>query len=173
MNYSLTDEDIRDLTDYEVPVLTYSELIDRGVLDSLLESPSHCIIFLVRQNQTYGHWVCLFLKLKGSEKGIHLYDSYGNVPDSKEWKKNVSDQLLVDLHQDEPYLLKELYDTGYNIFYNEYQHQDRKNNIATCGRHAVCRSCFTDLDTDQYNNMITSKGISPDELVLELTQQFI
>ena len=182
MDYSLTDTDITKLTDGDVPVMTYSDVIDNGLVKTLFESPSKCIIMLVRQNPNYGHWVCIFLKAHGSEAGIHVYDSYGNVPDSKKWKQNISESLLKELHQDEPYLLQELYDSGFNIFYNEYPHQDTDRHIATCGRHSVCRSCFTDLDTDEYNDLINGRtpmtppelqGMTPDEIVFHMTQNLL
>jgi len=169
MNYSLTDSDIRNLTDNEVEVCTYSELLDRGVLNVLLSKPSHACIFLVRQSKSYGHWVLIWLKTQGRERGLYIYDSYGNTPDSKEWKKYVSKDILKAVHQEEPYLLKELYDSGFNIYYNEYPHQSLSEKIATCGRHCVVRSEFLEMDTNDYDKLINQGNLSPDEKVLELT----
>jgi|LauGreSuBDMM15SN_2_FD.fasta_scaffold27432_2 hypothetical protein len=170
MNYSLTDSDIREFVENDIPVMTYSELVDDGVLNVLLSSPSNACIFLVRQSETYGHWVLIWLKKEGNEKGLYIYDSYGNTPDSKEWKKYVSEDVLKSVHQEEPFLLKELYDSGFNIYYNEYKHQSNDKNVASCGRHCCVRSCFLDMDTDEYNNMITEGNLSPDKKVLELSK---
>jgi hypothetical protein len=177
MEYSLSDSDIRNLTDNNVSVLTYSEVIENGLIKSLLESPSKCIIMLVRQQPTYGHWICIFIKENGKEKGIHIVDSYGNTPDSKQWKKGINDTVLEELGQEKPYLLEQLYNSGFDMYYNEYALQDLDKNVNSCGRHAVCRSYFTDLDTDEYYNMINRiiDDIpfinTPDEVVLTLTSE--
>ena len=179
MEYSLTDSDIRELTDNNVDVLTYSELIENGLIKSLIKSPSKCIIVLVRQKPEYGHWICIFLKDKGKEKGIHVFDSYGNTPDCKEWKQGINAKLLEELGQEKPYLLEQLYDSGFDMYYNEYQFQDLSKNVSSCGRHCCCRSYFTDLDTDEYYNMI-NRIIddvpfinNPDEVVLTLTTHLL
>lgn len=169
MNKSLTDKEIRELTDNEIPVMTYSDLIENGVLNVLLSTPSMACIFLIRQKIDYGHWVLIWLKTQGKEKGFYFYDSYGNEVDSKEFKKFVSESVLKEVHQDEPYLLKELYDSGFRIYFNEYPHQESKKNISSCGRHVCVRSSFLDMDTDEYDKMITAGDLTPDEKVLILT----
>jgi hypothetical protein len=173
MDKSLTDEDIIKMTNNEIPVMSYSDLINTGLMNVLRESPSKAVIFLVRQREDYGHWCLCFLKTSGNEQGLHCYDSYGNVPDSKNWKRGLTKKTLTQLHQENPYLLRELYNSGKAIYFNEFHHQSEDPSISTCGRHVVCRSCFMDLDTDEYNDMITSQGISPDELVVKLTDEFL
>ena len=169
MDVSLTDDDVRRLTDNEIPVMVYSDLIEKGVLNVLLSTPSMACIFLYRTSENYGHWLLIWLKTQGKEKGIYVFDSYGNTPDSEEYKKYVSESVLMSVHQDEPYLLKELYDSGFRIYFNEFPHQIDKKNVATCGRHCVVRSSFLDMDTDEYDKMITAGSLTPDEKVLILT----
>jgi len=174
MNVSLTDTQISDLLNNEVPVMPYSELIKKGVMNVLRESPSNAVVFLVRSASKYGHWCLCFLKNKGqTEQGIHVYDSYGNKPDSKAWKQALSKKTLKQLHQENPYLLSQLYDTGKPIYFNEYQHQAYNPNVSTCGRHVVCRASFLDLDTDDYNSLITSRGITPDQVVVNATKDYL
>ena len=74
-----------------------------------------------------------------------------------QYKKYVSTDILKAVEQDGPYLLKELYDSGFRIYYNEYPHQASKNGISTCGRHCIVRSCFLDMDTDDYNDSMKMK----------------
>jgi hypothetical protein len=173
MNIALSDEQISDLLDHQIPIMPYSELIEKGLMNVLRETPSKAVVFLVRQKPDYGHWCLCWLKTKGNEQGLHCYDSYGNEPDSKEWKRNLTKKTLKQLNQENPYLLSQLYESGKSIYFNEYQHQDINRNIATCGRHVVCRACFLDLDTDEYNDMITSKGMSPDQVVLNATDNYL
>jgi len=169
MDKSLTDKEVRELTDNDIPVMTYSDLVEKGVLNVLLSTPSMACIFLIRQKMDYGHWVLIWLKTLGKEKGFYFYDSYGNEVDSKEFKKYVSESVLEAVHQDEPYLLKELYDSGFRIYFNEHKHQQSKEGIATCARHCIVRSSFLDMDTEDYHKMITAGDLTPDEKVLLLT----
>jgi hypothetical protein len=173
MQTPLTDEQLAKMTDYQIPIMLYSDLIENGVINSLMQSPCKCVIFLVRQEETSGHWCLCFMKEKGSEIGVHVYDPYGNPPDSKNWKKYVKNDILESLHQEQPYLLKELYNSGYNIYFNEFKHQKKGDNIQTCGKHCILRSCFLDLDTDEYNELLKRKcesmGVTPDELVCIMT----
>ena len=173
MDKSLTDTEMRELTDNEIPIMTYSELVDNGVLNVLLSTPSMACIFLIRQSINYGHWVLIWLKTEGKEKGLYFYDSYGNEVDSHEYKKYVSTDVLKAVEQDEPYLLKELYDSGFRIYFNEYPHQSSSDKISTCGKHCCIRSCFLEMDTDEYNDMITKGDLTPDEKVHLLTTQNI
>jgi len=173
MNYSLTDTDLKRIVGDNIPIMPYSSLIDSGVLNVLMSSPEHCCIFLVRQSENVGHWCLCFLKTKGSETGIHIYDPYGNPPDGEDWSKRVAYNVLEQLHQEKPYLLKDLYNSGYKVYFNEFQHQSRDPSIFTCGRHCCTRASFLDLDTKQYNKMITGHGISPDELVCEMTNNYL
>jgi hypothetical protein len=169
MDKSLTDTEMRELTDNEIPIMTYSELVDNGVLNVLLSTPSKACIFLIRQSLDYGHWVLIWLKNEGRERGLYFYDSYGNTPDSEEYKKYVSTNVLKAVEQDEPYLLKELYDSGFRIYFNEFPHQIDKKDISSCGRHCIVRSSFLDMDTNDYDKIITAGSLTPDEKVLILT----
>lgn len=173
MNIALTDEQISSLLDHQIPIMSYSDLIERGVMNVLRETPSNAVVFLVRQKPDYGHWCLCWLKTKGSEQGLHCYDSYGNEPDGKEWKQNLTEKTLKQLNQENPYLLSQLYESGKSIYFNEYQHQNINKNISTCGRHVACRASFLDLDTDEYNDMITSKGMPPDLVVVKATNDLI
>jgi len=172
MERSLTDTEMRQMLGSEIPVMIYSDLINNGVLNTLLDSPEHCVVFLVRQAETSGHWCVCFLKTKGKEIGIHIYDSYGNPPDGEEWKKHVSLEILKQVQQEEPYLLTDLYNSGYKIYFNQYRHQSKDPRNQSCGRHCITRCSFLDLDTDEYNKMITSKGVSPDNVVFAMTEGF-
>jgi len=180
LNHSLSDTEIRKLTDNSTIVL-YSD-IRNNILDNLHKSPNNTIICLVRQTEKYGHWICIFFKSEGSEQGIHVYDSYGNEPDSKKWFKGLSKQTLQELGEDKHQLLQSLYKTTLPIYFNEYKHQSEKRTangeqIQTCGFHSVMRATFNDLDTNEYNQLIKKKcaelQLTPDELVVSILKPFL
>jgi hypothetical protein len=179
LNHSLSDTEIRKLTDNSTVVL-YNGI--GNILETLHNSPNNTLICLVRQTQTYGHWICIFLKTEGSEQGIHVYDSYGNEPDSKKWFKNINAQTLQELGEDKHQLLQLLYETTLPIYFNEYKHQSscKTSNgepIQTCGFHCVMRATFNDLDTNEYNQLIKKKcaelHLTPDELVASTLQAYL
>ena len=179
INKSLTDGEIRYLTDNNSYVGIYSDFIKKvkknGIVNFLKQYES--AIVLVRQKKTYGHWICIFLKNEEPEQGIHVYDSYGNLPDASDWYNNISRSMLKTLGEDKANLSLMLLKANVPIFYNEYQHQkDRDIDgsvITTCGFHTVIRTTFNDLDTNQYNKFITSHLQDPDHFVISLIQPFL
>ena len=59
LNHSLSDTEIRKLTDNSTVVL-YNGI--GNILQTLHNSPNNTIICLVRQTEKYGHWICIFFK---------------------------------------------------------------------------------------------------------------
>jgi len=182
INKSLTDGEIRYLTDNEVYVGVYSDFIKkakkkRGIIEFLMDYPQKTAIVLVRQKKTYGHWISIFLKVEEPEQGIHVYDSYGNLPDASDWYNNINRSMLKTLGEDQANLSLMLLKANCPIYFNEYQHQKDididGSTITTCGFHAVIRAIFNDLDTNQYNKFITSHGEDPDHFVVSLIQPFL
>jgi len=183
MNHSLSDKEIKKLTDNGA-IYTYSELTNPNVnmIDLLNKEPNKTIICLVRQTPSYGHWICIFLKTKGSEIGIHVFDSYGNIIDSKKWFNGIPKDVLKELGEDSQQLIKSLYKLEIPIYYNQYKYQSNDllpsgEPIQTCGFHSVLRATFNDLDTNEYHNLIKKKCIqlhmTPDELVVSMLQAFL
>lgn len=173
ISYSLTDSDIKNSfeDDSDVGVFTYDELIKKikklGFVKLLNSFREKAIIFLIRQTPKYGHWVAVFLKNSGSEKGIHIFDSYGNKPDAEAWYNGISKSMRERMGEDAPYLLKELLKTDEALYFNDVKYQGNSDKITTCGKWAVVRVMCSYMTCSQFEKFINKNTIhqTPDEFV--------
>lgn len=160
---SLSNYEISMLLNKKVNIVTYPELINYKTLDELL-GPNEAVIILYETKKRSGHWTLLF---KLDDNTVEHFDSYGIVPDDelefiKESYRNIS-------NQDIPYLSQLLYNSKYNIEYNEFPLQEKRKNINTCGRHVVVRLLYRDHDIYEYVNMLTNSTNNPDIFVTYFT----
>ena len=102
---------------------------------------------------------------------IEYFNSYGGIPDNS--LEYINNNFAKKSNQDYPYLAKLMYDSPYNLSFNEYKFQGKKPNIKTCARHAALRILFKNIPLDNYYKLFkrTAKkfNISFDELVTLLT----
>lgn len=169
MDKAFSSKDIIDFVP-NTKIVMYCDIHKYKSLDQLL-SPYGSVVILYMTKQNYGHWVCLFMRRDGV---IEFFDSYGNcdgrrmVPDSE--FHYISKSFRQQSYQNYPYLTKLLYDSNYPVEYNHYNFQDEKKGVNTCGRHCVVRLLNKNLTLNQYINEFQKSGISPDQLVLNLTR---
>lgn len=155
MNVALSDDSIRRF----IPsVVKYNELRDISANKLLSNLP---VVILYETHPNYGHWTLLH-KLKNGN--IEFFDSYGFKPDS-EFK-------LIDKEFQYPHYLMELLkhlSKLTRIHYNQYQIQDKKPGVSTCGRWVILRNLYSDLDIDQFKEGVDrvseGMGLSRDEYV--------
>jgi hypothetical protein len=100
-------------------------------------------------NEQLGHYTCL-IKNELNKK-IFYYDPLGERIDS--YKKISIDRmnLYKEKHNS---LIQCLLKSGYKIDYNNFKHQSKNSNIATCGRHCMLRCFKNNLSNDEYNNKL-------------------
>ena len=74
-------------------------------------------------------------------------------------------------NQDYPHLSCLLYNSDYNITYNELPFQSSKNYIATCGRHVACRILNKNITLYKYYNKLKRINKDLDIAVVILTKE--
>lgn len=150
---ALSDGDIRKLLG-NVPIITNRQLPSVSAIDDLFDGQGRCIMLYTPHDPTSGHWVCLIRK----PTHIEYFDSYGDKPD-----------IADDLGDQPPLLTQLLKASGMPVFYNTHQFQKERGDVATCGRHVVCRLLYAPKSLDQYAAAIKKSGLSPDDFVSGLT----
>lgn len=171
-DYPLTNHDIDNILKGQTKVLTYKQLPQFKNINQLLE-PYKNFIMLYLAKPNYGHWTCV---LKHPDR-IEFFDPYGgnnNIPDT------VLDKIDVNVrnttNQNYPYLSRLLDQSRYPIEYNNYQFQQHKSDIKTCGRHCIVRVLFKNLLLDDYYKLMTSLchklGLNYDQLVTLITENY-
>lgn len=168
MDIALSNNDIKKLTNNKVNIITYPNLYKYKTIDEVLGEYGACII-LFESRKHFGHWCLIF---KQTNRMIEFFNPYNGYPDDS--LNYIDDQYRIDTNQDIPYLSLLLIKSNYDLSYNEFQFQQLKRNINTCGRHCVVRFWLRNLTLYEYNDFIRNKcikmGISPDKLVTLLTK---
>jgi hypothetical protein len=137
-----------------IEVREYDEIIATNDIHSLFANSEYFVVFypaMKRDNLTMGHFTCIIRN--HNHKAIYWYDSLAYLPD--EYKKFTDRNELYNERVNS--LIKHLIianNTGWDIHYNEYQHQSTKPNIATCGRWCIMRCLHKDLDNKQFNSFM-------------------
>lgn len=169
---SLSDKDIMNIIDGRANLVTYPNLHKYKNIDQLLGEYGACIILFAWKSLYYGHW-CLIFKV--NDHTLEFFNSYGGVfkgyPD--ETLKVIEKKYARESNQDYPYLSHLMYNSPYDLTYNEYKFQGERNDIKTCGRHCAIRLICRYLPLDDYYQFLTflsnKFNINYDQLVTLLT----
>lgn len=166
---SLSDKDVLKIVNGKANFITYDKLKHVKDIDELLEPYGSCIIlYLTKPN--YGHFVSLNL-VGPNEDQLEHFDSYGYVPDDELSDFDIDPKLRQQLGEDFPYLLKLMYDSDYDLSFNEHKLQARKNDIKTCGRWAGIRSLLKHLPLEEFVDIFQNNKLgTPDQIVTAVTE---
>ena len=83
---------------------------------------------------------------------MNFFNSYGGLPDGS--LDNIDKYFRKQTDQDYPYLSRLLYNSEYELNYNEFQFQKKGKNIKTCGRHCVVRALLKQLNIYEYKEFL-------------------
>jgi hypothetical protein len=141
---ALSNYDILKLVNHKAKIVLYPNLHKFKTIDQILGPYGACII-LFEAKPNYGHWCCLF---KVDDNILEFFNPYGGYPDDTLEYIPISFRKIS--HQCKPYLSFLLYNSPYELTYNEFQFQQHKPNIRTCGRHCVMRILCRNLSLYDY-----------------------
>tara|TARA_B100000214_G_C23568964_1_gene446407 strand:+ start:78 stop:566 length:489 start_codon:yes stop_codon:yes gene_type:complete len=159
MEKSLSGYEI--LNNVECNILTYSDIKKFNNIDDLFINDKCIILYETTKNK--GHWTCIY-KYKDT---IYFFDSYGN--NFSEQTKFIPKHINKKLKQDHKKLIELLYKSPYKVEYNEHKLQKYKQGVNTCGRWCIIRLKYPEIPVDEFNKLFKNKKLSPDEIVLGLT----
>jgi len=166
MDYSLSDLDIKTYLGHMVKIITYKELYKYQSIDQLL-SPYDVVVILYEVKPNNGHWTILFRR---NSKVIEFFDSYGLEVDDE--LKLINNKYRNQLKENFNYLTQLIYDSPYELEYNNYKFQKLDHKINTCGRWILLRYTNKHLNIDDFYEEIIKLSkklkITPDLLVSRL-----
>ncbi len=151
---ALSDKDVMKLLDVRANLVLYPNLHKYRDIDELLGPYGACVI-LYESKKNYGHWVCCF---KLNEREIEFFNSYGDMthddgfPDA--FLSHIPANFRKESNQNHTYLGDMLYNSKYDLSYNQYRFQKLGNRIKTCGRHTVCRLWLRNYSLDKYREIL-------------------
>jgi hypothetical protein len=156
MSYRLTIGDIENVLGDKVYVMDYNDVTNTQ--SNKLFQKSNRLIILLGDGYIKGHYVTL-IKNK-SKKQIYYYDSFGHKL-KKTYKR----------------LYKIVYGFAshykYDVLINTEKMQEYKEGINTCGRHAIIRIKYCNLNNEEFNKFIKSlccEHMNPDKIVTLMTR---
>ena len=157
LNIAYSNNNIKKKLDGKCNIITYNDLSNYNNIDQVL-GKFGCVVILYETSKNYGHWICLFKThdKKGKEI-ISFFDPYGFTVDDK------LDYGNIEYY---PMMSKLLYESPYQIEYNQYPMQTFSKNIATCGPWCIARIKFRKLPLNDFHKLFKgNKHFTSDELV--------
>jgi hypothetical protein len=171
-NYSLSDDDIRNLCRGRINIVSNTDLHRYHSINQVLGRHNACALLYESKPNT-GHWICI-TRSRHQPNIISVFDSYGKYKPDQELTE-IDPQFRQRSNQNYPYLKKLLYDSGADVEWNNYPLQKKGGNVATCGRYAVMRTLCKDMPLHDFVKMMRSGkyGRTPDEAVTNLTNSLM
>lgn len=165
--YSLSNTDINAILDPDTKVFSYPKFAEMHHIDEAFDKLGRCVFLFLTENENTGHWVCMF-KRNGF---IEYFDSYGEKPEAqRSW---VTQDQLEELGEGKPFLMDLLRRSKYHVYYNTHAYQKDKKDYNTCGRWCVARLICKDMTNQQFYNIATKSGQSPDDWVSLFTYEML
>lgn len=166
---ALSSYDIIGALNGKTNLMSYQQLHLFDNIDDVLGIYGACVLLYLTKNN-YGHWTCLF---KTDTDKISVFDSYGLIVDDE--LDFVPVEKREKLGESFRYLTYLLYNSPYEIEYNNYKFQEYssgEDRINTCGRFVIVRLWNRNLDPEEFKDMIYHNpfNLSPDEYVTFLTK---
>jgi hypothetical protein len=117
-DYELSQHDCEKIVGYEIMIVPFDRVHDIDNVDDLFIN--NCSLVNYLQTEHSGHWVAMFR----DNDTITYFDPCGNFIDEINANRSIA-------HQDKPYILDLLMESGYNVRCNDYSFQEGSS---TCGR---------------------------------------
>jgi len=160
---SLSDSNIMTLIKGKARIISYPNLTKFNNLDDLM-GKYNAVVILYETKKKFGHWTLLF---KLNHDTVEFFDSYSMLPDDE--LKFIPHNFRMSNNELLPHLTYLLYSSGYQVEYNDYPLQNKKQGVNTCGRHVATRLLHRNLNIDEYVKMIERTGMDTDDFVTLFT----
>ena len=154
-NYkALTDLDIKKHLGQNIKIVSHQELKNYNSINQLMPHKKDVVVIIWESKPNYGHWTILgkYIDEETHKPTIEYFDSYGypiNEPlkwVNKKYKKTIDETDYLTS------LLKKAQSEGYDIIYNSKNFQNKKEDVATCGRHCISRA----ISIMKYNQSLSN-----------------
>jgi hypothetical protein len=174
---SLSPQQLADLWNSRVPnagnirVIDYNHIINSSNIEEVFGNHDKVVVFYPNSKNAngdeYGHY-CVLIKHPST---IYFFDSYGNLPDTKQ-KEFAGSQRNQLYRENSNSLINHVLNSNYKLDYNAEPLQNENPKIATCGRWSLLRCAFADMTNDDFAKYILKEcrkhKISPDYLTVKV-----
>lgn len=186
-DYSLNTTDVLDIVDAPCNTILFEDICNMDGISGIFpefcfddHGVGRCLLnYLYEDN--YGHWVGLCINPSLTKDGkncmeIEYFDPYGSFID--DIIGDFDARTKMEHNSDYPYLLKLLYSSGAEIYYNHFPLQSRKVGVNTCGRWTgfflrYCGSVTVDEFGQSFMNVSKKYKVNRDQLITDLTNDVL
>lgn len=172
----LSNSDIERALGGKCIVIRYQDLYNFHTIGDLLTAGQGSAVILYETSDNIGHWTCV-VRGTGPQDGIIFYfDSFGLPIDDP--LAEIDPKFRVKKWEDYMYLSLLLAESPpfVEIDYSDKPLQEDRRGINTCGRWVLARCMMPHLDSDEFAELfapIPGEKISPDDIIVEYTNQFL
>lgn len=146
IDYPLSNTEIEQITNGEVPVMTYKDLYNYGSINELLNNFDSVILLYEKQPDS-GHYVLLSSK----NNSIEHFDPLGMQIDDE--FNYIDDAFRQQYYDQGKYLSNLLLNTPQKLEYNDHHLQKNSAGVSTCGRWCLMKDLLSVLNVDQFNHV--------------------
>lgn len=136
-------------------MIVHTQFKNYKTIDELLK-PYDNIVVLIEELKNMGHFCLLFKYYDKDENKYYIewFDPYKNYLPEDEYEF-IDKDYLKETNTGKKILCKLLYDSEYDLIYNDYEFQNKKDKkMSTCGRWVLLRYLFNDLSIDDFYKLI-------------------
>lgn len=141
-NYkALTDLDIKNHLGENVKIVSHQDLKKYKTIDELLPNKRDVVVIIWESKPNYGHWTLLskYIDEESHKPTIEYFDSYGYpINEPLKWVNKKYEKDIDETPYLTPLLMRAK--DKYDIIYNSKNFQNKKDDVATCGRHCISRA---------------------------------
>lgn len=146
----LSGTDVVELVEGKANMVRYRDLHKFRTIDQVL-GPHRAAFILFETSDGFGHWVAIYC----NNNTLYFFNSYAGYPDDT--LQVIDDEYRVQSQQDFPYLSQLMYNSPYELEYNDLKLQDKGGNIMTCGRWCALFILMRELPVDNFSAIFKSK----------------
>lgn len=164
---ALSDTQVLKLVNKKANLILYPDLHKYKNIDQILDPYGACII-LYESEPNYGHWCCIF---KIDNNILEFFNSYGDYPDVN--LEKIPEHFRKESNQNFPHLGWLMYNSPYELTFNEHQFQKYGSGIKSCGRwtafRIICRHMLLEDFYKMVKYFIKKFKITSDQFVTLVT----
>ena len=163
MDNPLTGNDIKQLFNNKIKIITYEELTHYNNIDELLHPYNRvCILYVWKKDPNpYGHWICCFRNVNNN---IEVFDPFGNFVD--DFLNTIPKNFRIENNEYYKQLSHLLVNSKYDVEYNDKPLQSK--HTSTCGKWCAYRMLRNKDTIEEFHDLFTDNPLQNDKMILKL-----
>lgn len=145
---SLSDDDLRNITNNKVSIYMYEDLEKFTSIDQILLPYNSIILLYQTEAENIGHWVCL---MKINDNTLEFFDSLGYTVDQE--LKLSTYNIRVHNGIPVPHLTHLISLSNYKLICNTVKFQENVRDVNTCGRWVAVRIRLKHLSLKKFTTL--------------------